>query len=259
MNKAVEAFLLNDKVALVTGAAGGIGTAISEQLAKLGATVILTDINEEGVKRNAEALAEKGLHAEGLKVNILEAENIKEAVSYVKEKYGKLDILANAAGSANDALALETSDDEWRKMIALNLDGSFYMSREFGKLMSEANQGTIINISSIAGIKAGRPEHHIGYDVAKAGIVQMTKTLASELASHNIRVNAVAPGYTNTAILQGVGSTNPEVIEMWKSQVPQNRLLEPEEIANAIAFLASDAASAITGQTIMVDGGYSVW
>ncbi|WP_047987030.1 SDR family NAD(P)-dependent oxidoreductase, partial [Alkalihalobacillus pseudalcaliphilus] len=138
MDKALNVFQLNDKVALVTGAAGGMGTAISKQLATLGATVILTDINEEGVKKSAEQLAEKGLNVDSLKVNILDSESIQEVVSYVKEKYGKLDILVNNAGAANDAKALETSDDEWRKMIAINLDGAFYMSREFGQLMVEA-------------------------------------------------------------------------------------------------------------------------
>lgn len=202
---------------------------------------------------------EKGLKAEGLKLNILDTDSIQRAASHVREKYGKLDILVNVAGAANDAIALETSNDEWRKMIAINLDGAFYMSREFGNLMAQANQGTIISVSSIAGFKAVRPEHHIGYDVAKAGIAQMTRTLASELVGHNIRVNAVSPGYTNTSILDKVGASNPEIIDIWKSQIPQNRLLEPKEIGNAIAFLASDAASAITGQTLAVDGGYSIW
>lgn len=133
------------------------------------------------------------------------------------------------------------------------------MSREFGKMMSAQRSGTIISIASIAGVKVVRPEHHIGYDVAKAGIMHLTKVLASELADKNIRVNAVSPGYTNTAILQGVGSESPETVEAWRSQTPQNRILEPSEIAAALGFLASDAASAITGQTLSVDGGYSIW
>ncbi len=126
-------------------------------------------------------------------------------------------------------------------------------------MMSAQRSGTIISIASIAGVKVVRPEHHIGYDVAKAGIMHLTKVLASELADKNIRVNAVSPGYTNTAILQGVGSESPETVEAWRSQTPQNRILEPSEIAAALGFLASDAASAITGQTLSVDGGYSIW
>lgn len=259
MLEILESYKLEGRTALVTGAAGGMGIAITQRLAELGAHVIMTDIDESNLKKSFNLLSAKDYHLEFLQLDILNTNKIIETVEYVEKNYGNLDILINNAGIANDGLALYTTDDEWKKMIQINLDGAFYMSREFGKLMSKNKNGNIINISSIAGLKVVRPEHHIGYDVAKAGIMQLTKVFASELVQSGIRVNAVAPGYTNTPILQNVGASNPEIIEMWKSQIPQGRLLEPNEIANVIGFLVSDAAKAITGQTINVDGGYSIW
>lgn len=248
-------FKLDDRVALVTGAAQGIGAAISETLASLGATVVLTDVADE-VAKTSQGLNDRGLETASRLLDVTDSAQVDETAHWVKDEYGHLDILVNNAGIANGKAALDYTDDDWRQMMSIDLDGQFYCCRAFGRLMVEQQRGSIICISSIAGVKVVRPEKHIGYDVAKAGVAQLCRTLAAEWAKDNVRVNAVGPGYTDTSILENVGE---DMVETWLGDTPMGRLMQPEEIAHAVAFLASDAASAVTGHLLMADGGYSVW
>ncbi|GAA0871691.1 SDR family oxidoreductase [Gangjinia marincola] len=241
------------KKALVTGSAQGIGFAIAKRLASDGAEVILSDIDKDQLTVKSKELNDLGYKTSYVLLDVTNTDQIKSVA-----KYHALDILVNNAGIANDKKAENHSNEDWQKMMDLNLNGVFYCCRDFGNSMLERKSGCIINIASIAGVAVVSPEHHIGYDVAKAGIIQMTKTLGVNWAPNGIRVNSVSPGYTNTTILEEVGSESPETLEQWKSQIPNHSFNEPEEIAAVVAFLASNEASAINATNVMADGGYSV-
>ena len=248
---------LNDKVAVVTGAAQGIGKAIASTLAEMGAKVFLTDINEDKLKATVKELQGYKLDVDYHLMDVTKVSMIEEVAQKINTSY-PVSILVNNAGVANDKPALEHRPEDWQKMIDLNLTGVFHCCREFGKYMVDRQDGSIINISSIAGVTVVRPEHHIGYDVAKAGVIQMVKTLAVEWAAHHVRVNAVGPGYTDTSILDEVGADSPKTLKQWKADTPRGQFNQPWEVAAVVTFLASDAAVAITGQNIMADGGYSI-
>jgi NAD(P)-dependent dehydrogenase (short-subunit alcohol dehydrogenase family) len=171
-------------------------------------------------------------------------------------RFGRVDHLVNCAGMSLDSPSLEHPDADWRRVVDLNLSGTFYTCREFGRHLI-ATRGTIVNISSIAAFAATSPEIHVGYDATKAGIIGLTRTLGVEWAAQGVRVNAVAPGYTNTEMLKTVGADQPETMASWLTQTPQRRLVEPEEIAEVVFFLSSPASSAITAQTVLADGGYT--
>ncbi|WP_431879817.1 SDR family NAD(P)-dependent oxidoreductase [Amycolatopsis sacchari] len=237
---------LTGKVAFVTGGAQGIGAAISTRLAGDGATVVIGDLDIDRAH---------GIGADVVPLDVSDPASVTSAARTTVERHGHVDILVNNAGISNDVPTLDHSDEAWQRIIGVNLTGAFLASREFGRRMDPG--AGIVNISSIAALTAGRPERHVAYDVSKAGVIALTRTLGVEWAPRGIRVNAVAPGYTNTQILRDVGSSNPEVLDAWRAQVPQGRLIEPAEIASVVAFLASDAASAITGQVIVADAGYT--
>lgn len=250
------------RVAVVTGAAQGIGAAIAEELARGGATVVVGDLQEETGRSLAERLTdETGGRAEFRRLDVTDGPAVAEAARAVAGDHGRVDALVNNAGVAESAPTFELDDATWNRTIAIDLTGSFLCAREFGRLMADQDPagGSIVNVSSIAAFKAVRPEKHLAYDVAKAGVAHMARVLAAEWATHGIRVNAIAPGYTETRILQEVGQTDPGTLESWLSQVPQGRLIQPQEIAHAVAFLASDHASAVTGHVLSADAGYSAW
>ena len=253
----LERMNLSGKVALVTGGAGDIGKAIAEQLRNLGAKVVLADL-KDNVAQVAASLSTGVSKVDWVQLDVSDSKAVDAAIAETVERQGGLHIMVAAAGIAYDQKTLEHSDENWRRVISINLDGAFYCIRAAGRHMAKAGGGSIIAISSICAVTTSGPEKHIGYDVSKAGVAHMCRNVAVEWADKNIRVNAVAPGYTDTVLLNEVGMTNPAMLKQWLEDMPIHRLMAPREIADTVAFLASDAASGITGHELLVDGGYAV-
>lgn len=246
----IREYDLTGRLAVVTGGAAGIGRAISEVLAEAGATVVVADRDEAA----ALSLAER-LEGQALPLDVTDAEAAEAAAADLIARHGAPDILVNNAGIVMNAPSLEVDLADWRRVLDVNLHGVFHTSRAFGRHMVAAGKGAVVNISSICGDVAVHPQPQAAYNAAKAGVNLLTKSLAVEWAG-KVRVNAVAPGYTATELTL-LGRSKPEWFNTWLSGTPMGRLAEPREIALAVAFLASDAASYVTGTVLTVDGGYT--
>ena len=242
--------VLNGQVALVTGAAQGIGAAIVLELARMGATVIGTDINEDGANRINAALAEAGAQGRGLVMDVRDAAQIDAVIDMIDKEYGGVYVLVNNAGITRDNLAMRMKDDEWDMVIETNLKSVFRLSRAVMRGMMKARAGRIINLSSVVG-HAGNPGQ-ANYCASKAGVSGMSRSMARELGSRNITVNCVAPGFIDTAMTKKLEEKQREALV---ANVPLGRLGTPEDVAAAVGFLASPAAAYITGTTIHVNGG----
>ncbi|MBL4952649.1 3-oxoacyl-[acyl-carrier-protein] reductase [Neobacillus sp. OS1-32] len=242
---------LTGKTALVTGASRGIGRAIALELASQGANVA---VNYAGSEAKANEVVDEikalGRDAFAYKCNVSDSANVTEMVKSVIDRFGSLDILVNNAGITKDNLIMRMKEEEWDDVININLKGVFLVTKAVTRQMMKQRKGRIINIASIVGV-SGNPGQ-ANYVAAKAGVIGLTKTTAKELASRNITVNAIAPGFITTDMTDQL----PEEIkaEMLK-QIPLARLGEPKDVAKAAAFLASDDAAYITGQTLNIDGG----
>jgi NAD(P)-dependent dehydrogenase (short-subunit alcohol dehydrogenase family) len=255
--KGLSLYGLDGRVAVVTGAQRGIGATIAAHFLALGATVVLAD-RTEAVAQTAAELDPGGKRTSWLTLDVTDSVSLEEAARTVVNRHGAVDILAANAGMSYECPAIEHDDATWRRAISVNLDGSFYSARAFARPMLERGRGAIVLTASIAGVKVVRPEQHVGYDVAKAGVAHMARVLGIEWGRRGLRVNAVGPGYTDTDMLAEVGRTRPEVMKLWLEDMPSGRLLQKQEIAAAVAFLSSDAASGINGHLLMVDAGYSI-
>jgi 3-oxoacyl-[acyl-carrier protein] reductase len=248
---------LTGKIALVTGAGRGgrgIGRGIAIALAKAGADVAITSrTNIADAEAVAEAVRELGRNALAVQCDVSDAESVESAFKLVLETFGRVDILVNNAGITKDTLLLRMSEEQWDSVLDANLKGTFLCTRAAAKIMLKQKSGRIVNITSVNGQVASPGQAN--YSASKAGIIGFTKTIAKELASRGITVNAVAPGFIDTQMtdfIQGDARTEME------KRVPLGRLGSIEDIGNAVAFLASDAAAYITGQTLTVDGGLTV-
>ncbi|MBA6327543.1 3-oxoacyl-ACP reductase FabG [Colwellia sp. MB02u-10] len=239
-------FSLDGKVILVTGASRGIGKAIATQLKALGGNVIGTATSEHGAANISEYLGE----GQGLVLNVTDDASISAMFDLIKEKHGSVDVLVNNAGITRDNLLMRMKDDEWNDIIDTNLTSVFKISKAVLRAMMKKRHGRIINIGSVVGTMGNAGQ--VNYATAKAGLIGFTKSLAREVASRGITVNTVSPGFIDTDMTQTLTDEQKEGIF---AQVPANRLGKPEEIANAVAFLASDGAAYITGETLHVNGG----
>lgn len=245
------------RVALITGGAGGIGRVIAEQLRDLGAIVVVAD-RPAASDAAAEALGGVARNVHAVAMNVTDSRSVDDAIATIVRRHGRLDLLVAAAGISYEEDTLNHSDETWRRVMAINVDGVFYCMRGAGREMVRQGGGAIVAISSICGVTSVRPEVHLGYDVSKAAVAHMCRNLAVEWAGKNIRVNAVGPAHTDTEMLAEVGRSRPEVMKQWLDDIPMHRVMRPAEVADSVIFLLSDAASAITGHLLMVDGGYSV-
>jgi NAD(P)-dependent dehydrogenase (short-subunit alcohol dehydrogenase family) len=241
---------LAGRLAVVTGGAAGIGRAIAEVLAQGGARVVVADRNLNAATQVAGALG--GI---ALELDVTDAAQAETVAAALVRDHGTPAILVNNAGIVQNAPALTVDLADWRRVIDVNLHGVFHTCRAFGRHMVAAGAGSVVNISSICGEVAVHPQPQAAYNAAKAGVNLLTRSLAVEWAGR-VRVNAVAPGYTATELTL-LGRSKPEWFNTWLAGIPMGRLAEPREIALAVAFLASDAASYITGTVLTADGGYT--
>jgi 3-oxoacyl-[acyl-carrier protein] reductase len=240
----------SEKVALVTGATRGIGRAIALALGQQGHTIVGTATTAEGAERISAAFAEAGVKGKGVVLNVADAESIDQTIAAINAEFGAPQIVVNNAGITRDNLMLRMKTDEWDDVINTNLSAIFRLTKACLKGMTKARWGRIINISSVVG-SMGNPGQ-ANYAAAKAGLEGFSRALAAEIASRNITVNSIAPGFIETDMTQALPETQRELL---LKQVPAGRLGQPEDIASAVAFLASDAASYITGTTLHVNGG----
>ena len=241
---------LNDKVAIVTGASRGIGEAIAKQLSSCGAKIILIARNSDQLVAVKETIISKGGIAESMAGDVSNLNSFSEIVTNTIDKWGRIDILVNNAGIARDNIIMRMKEDDWDSVININLKGCFNGIKSVARPMIKNKAGRIINITSVIGQIGNAGQSN--YAASKAGIMGLTKSMAKELGSRNITVNAVAPGYITTDM---TNELNDEVKEQLKSSIPLGRLGTPDDVANLVCFLASDEAGYITGQTFNVDGG----
>ena len=246
--------MLSGKTALVTGAGRGIGKAIAKKLASLGATVV---VNYSGSKEKAEEtvaeIVAAGGSAEAMQCDVSDFKACEELAKAVVAKYGKLDILVNNAGVTRDGLLMGMSEEDYDKVLDTNLKGAFNMTRHFSRVFLKQRSGRIINISSVSGVMGNAGQAN--YSASKAGLIGLTKSVARELAGRGVCVNAVAPGFIETDMTNAMKEdAKKKLIE----NIPLGRIGKPDDIAEAVAFLAGDASSYITGQVLCVDGGMAI-
>ncbi|MBT3487748.1 MAG: 3-oxoacyl-[acyl-carrier-protein] reductase [Desulfobacula sp.] len=241
------------KKALVTGSGGGIGKSIALLLAEMGADIVVNDVSIENAQQTAREIISKGQKTIVSNANVVNDTQVKDMFESIASEFGRIDILVNNAGITKDSLLMDMREDQWDQVMDVNLKGVFLCCKYAAKMMSDQQYGKIINISSASG-QAGNIGQ-VNYAASKGGVIAITKTLAKELARYNINVNAVAPGFIRTPMTQTVPE---KVVNYLIGQIPLKRMGEPVEIANAIAFLASDMSEYITGQVLSVNGGMYV-
>ena len=255
----LDKFKLHGRTAVITGAAQGIGLACAEALAEAGAQVVIADRDASAAERGQRELQAKGYDAEVVVMDVTHSKQVTAVADSLAARFGHIDILVNNAGIARSETPAESvTDEHWLNVLDVNLNGTFWCCREFGKHMLNAGSGSIVNIGSMSGFIVNKPQAQSYYNASKAAVHHLTKSLAAEWGTRGVRVNAVAPTYIETP-LNAFVKDNPAMFDAWIGGTPMARLGRVDEVAAVVLFLASDAASLMTGSVVLVDGGYTCW
>ena len=255
----LERFNLKGRVAVVTGGGQGIGLACVDALSEAGAHVYIADYNDKVAAEGRAAMKAKGYATDVIQMDVTKSAEVDTAAAWVVAEKGRIDILVCNAGIAHsDTAAEDVTDERWLDVVDVNLNGVFRCCRAFGRPMLAAGRGSIVNIGSMSGVIVNKPQSQANYNASKAAVHHLTKSLAAEWGARGVRVNAVAPTYINTP-LTALAKTNKAMFDAWIEGTPMARMGEPDEIAAVVLFLASDAASLMTGSIVLADGGYTCW
>ena len=255
----LDRFNLKGRVAVVTGGGQGIGLACVEALSEAGAHVYIADSNPKGAAEARAAMKSRGYATDVIEMDVTNSAQVDAGAARVLADKGRIDILVCNAGIARSEVAAEdTTDERWLDVVNVNLNGVFWCCRAFGRPMLAAGRGSIVNIGSMSGIIVNKPQPQAYYNASKAAVHHLTKSLAAEWGARGVRVNAVAPTYVNTP-MTALARTNRAMFDAWIDNTPMGRMGEPDEIAAVVLFLASDAASLMTGSILVADAGYTCW
>jgi NAD(P)-dependent dehydrogenase (short-subunit alcohol dehydrogenase family) len=254
----LERFSLGGKVALVTGAGQGIGRAFAHALGEAGASVAVVDIAQGSIREVAAELQGKGVDALPVRADVSDRADIGRMVEAVLKKWGKLTIGVNNAGIGQWVDAENITEEIWQKVMRLNLDGVFACAQAEAQAMKKPGYGKIINTASMSGHIVNTPQNQVPYNVSKAGVIHMTRSLAAEWARYGIRVNSISPGYTRTALVENLIATpeGKKMMEAWIPLIPMHRMAEVTDLQGAVVYLASEASDYMTGSDLIIDGGY---
>jgi len=255
----LEKYNLKGRTAVVTGGGRGIGLACCQALAEAGAKVVIADVDAAVAAEGQAALKKAGLAADIAQLDVTKSNDVTACADALNKNYGAIDILVANAGIARSGTGgEEVTDEHWLNVIDVNLNGVFWCNRAFGRHMLARKRGAIVNIGSMSAIIVNKPQKQAYYNASKAAVHHLTKSLAAEWAERGVRVNAVAPTYIETPLTR-FGMDDQTMYPVWLENTPMRRVGQPDEIASVVLFLASDAASLMTGSIVLADGGYTCW
>lgn len=257
----LERFRLDGKVALVTGGGQGIGRAFAHALGEAGAAVAVVDLGAEYAEQVADELTKKGVEAMAITADVTRTGQIQHMIDKILGRWGRLTIGVNNAGIGDWTAAEEVSEENWDRIMNLNLKGVFLCAQAEGRVMMEAGYGKIINTASMSGHIVNTPQKQLVYNTSKAGVLHLTRSLAAEWAPRGVRVNSISPGYTRTLLVDNLLATpaGQSMLPEWMRLVPMNQMAEVTDLQGAVVYLASEASDYMTGHDMVIDGGYCTW